>query len=625
MSRRQLPRGTAAQLNAATFLPGEIAVDTTNDELRYDGDGSTVGGIALARKDGTNLTAGPASVTATGGSTANTLAARFGWELHLQDFGVAVPDNSTDATTTANAANTAGGRIFVPITSAGSVYATSHDDPTQDLLNAVWLGPGRIEINGYAQAPFRSIISSEQTAPASDDRYRFFNEGFAKANRASFMGVYGSSVTPSAASYTNFPQLAYDVLVYDNTAGFNASTSSHTSGRSGIFSSFNRLYHGGQGDLVARHVYMEGYSARASATHWLANPALVVDNGNLGISASGGAGTYMNHSEFTYSDNGHRAAVIDRVRNYDRDSNTTTLGEVWLHDRPQSVGTYDGDCVYSVAGKWKRGLDFTPTTLDSDKAAIILKASDRIYFGGVSAADSSGAQWFCTTLGSAYLYGTDADIRSSVAGTNSASLVTVGGTQTLTNKTLTSPTITTPTLTVLDNALTIQDNSDPTKQAQFQASGITAGQTRTLTIPDASTTIVGTDASQVLSNKTNINGLQVLWRITAADMNSTSDQAFTKMGTFTNWYPVQIVTSDSTGALATAAGGIYTATAKGGIAVVAAAQTYSGITGANQGNAVTVAAAGRSTLSASALYLSLTTGEGAARTLTFYVIGIPLT
>ena len=39
MSRRQLPRATAAQLDAATFLPGEIAVDTTNDELRYDGDG----------------------------------------------------------------------------------------------------------------------------------------------------------------------------------------------------------------------------------------------------------------------------------------------------------------------------------------------------------------------------------------------------------------------------------------------------------------------------------------------------------------------------------------------------------------------------------------------------------
>ncbi len=76
-------------------------------------------------------------------------------------------------------------------------------------------------------------------------------------------------------------------------------------------------------------------------------------------------------------------------------------------------------------------------------------------------------------------------------------LVSADSTQTLTNKTLT-----TPTLTVLDSALTIQDNSDPTKQAQFQASGITAGQTRTYTLPDASTTVVGTDATQTLTNKT---------------------------------------------------------------------------------------------------------------------------
>ena len=615
MSRRQLPRAAAATLDAATFLPGEIAVDTTNDELRYDGDGSTVGGIPVARKDGAN-----ASATATGGSTANTLANRFGWQLHLQDFGAAVPNNSTDATTTINAANTAGGRIVVPITSAGSIYATSHDDPTQDLLNAVWLGPGRIEINGYAQAPFRSIISAEQTAPASDDRYRFFNEGFPKANRASFMGVYGSSVTPSAGSYTNFPQLAYDVLIYDNTAGFNASTSSHTSGRSGIFASFNRLYHGGQGDLVARHVYLEGYSARASATHWLANPALVVDNGNLGISASGGAGTYMNHSEFTYSDNGYRAAVIDRVRNYDRDSNTTTLGEVWMHDRPQSTGTYDADCVYSVAGKWKRGLDFTPTVLDADKAAIILKAADRIYFGGVSAADSSGAQWFATTLNSAYLYGTATDIRSSVAGTDAASLVTVGGTQTLTNKTLT-----TPAITVLDNALTIQDNSDPTKQVKFEASGVTTATTRTLTVPDASTTLVGTDATQVLTNKTYFGAQAPLWRITAADMNTTSDQAFTKLASFTNWLFTGAVTVDSSGAITTAVGGIYTAASKGGIAIVAASQGYNTITGASQGNGLTIANAGRATMTTGNLYLSLSTPEGSARTLTFYVFGIPLT
>lgn len=56
---------------------------------------------------------------------------------------------------------------------------------------------------------------------------------------------------------------------------------------------------------------------------------------------------------------------------------------------------------------------------------------------------------------------------------------TNSGTQTLTNKT-----ITTPTLTVLDNAFTLQDNADTSKQTTFQLSGITTSNTRVVTIPD---------------------------------------------------------------------------------------------------------------------------------------------
>jgi hypothetical protein len=55
---------------------------------------------------------------------------------------------------------------------------------------------------------------------------------------------------------------------------------------------------------------------------------------------------------------------------------------------------------------------------------------------------------------------------------------------------------------VRDASFLIVDESDPTKKIAFQASGITTGTTRTLTAPDASTTIVGTDATQTLSNKT---------------------------------------------------------------------------------------------------------------------------
>jgi len=82
-------------------------------------------------------------------------------------------------------------------------------------------------------------------------------------------------------------------------------------------------------------------------------------------------------------------------------------------------------------------------------------------------------------------------------------MVTADFTQTLTNKTLT------------DSTTFFQDDGDNTKKAQFQLSGITTGTTRTFTLPDASTTILGrtgtnaanqlgyfNDANQLTSNST---------------------------------------------------------------------------------------------------------------------------
>jgi hypothetical protein len=60
----------------------------------------------------------------------------------------------------------------------------------------------------------------------------------------------------------------------------------------------------------------------------------------------------------------------------------------------------------------------------------------------------------------------------------------------------------TTTVTVKDTNFTIQDDVDTTKQIMFQLSGIATGTTRTLTLPDASTTLVGHDATQTLTNKT---------------------------------------------------------------------------------------------------------------------------
>lgn len=53
-----------------------------------------------------------------------------------------------------------------------------------------------------------------------------------------------------------------------------------------------------------------------------------------------------------------------------------------------------------------------------------------------------------------------------------------------------------------DSTFSLFDEGDATKLLKFQLSGITTGNTRTLTVPDASTTLVGTDTTQTLTNKT---------------------------------------------------------------------------------------------------------------------------
>lgn len=80
----------------------------------------------------------------------------------------------------------------------------------------------------------------------------------------------------------------------------------------------------------------------------------------------------------------------------------------------------------------------------------------------------------------------------------SVSTFTPTSTDTLQNKTIDN----TNSATLKDTLFTLQDDGDTTKQLRLQLSGITTGTTRTLTVPDANTTIVGTDTTQTLTNKT---------------------------------------------------------------------------------------------------------------------------
>ena len=63
-------------------------------------------------------------------------------------------------------------------------------------------------------------------------------------------------------------------------------------------------------------------------------------------------------------------------------------------------------------------------------------------------------------------------------------------------------TSTLPAFTATDSDFLVQDNADNSRKFRFEASGISPSTTRVFTMPDANTTLVGTDTAQTLTNKT---------------------------------------------------------------------------------------------------------------------------
>jgi len=115
---------------------------------------------------------------------------------------------------------------------------------------------------------------------------------------------------------------------------------------------------------------------------------------------------------------------------------------------------------------------------------------------------------------------------------------------------------------------------------------------------------------------------QLLFVGRGLNLQSTEDQALTKMFSGSAYIPTRILAVRKTGGVTVAcAGGIYTAAAKGGTDIVAAGQSYAAVTGTLGFIAATIEAL-TVAFTENPLYLSLTTGSTGACTADVFVFGV---
>ncbi|MES3022744.1 MAG: hypothetical protein V4857_14285 [Pseudomonadota bacterium] len=117
-------------------------------------------------------------------------------------------------------------------------------------------------------------------------------------------------------------------------------------------------------------------------------------------------------------------------------------------------------------------------------------------------------------------------------------------------------------------------------------------------------------------------GFVKLFELRAANLDITTDQVFTRVGSFTRYRVTQIEAISKSGAATLAAGGIYSEAAKGGTAIVAAAQAWSALSTLDRVLGLTLVAL-PSALQATP-FLSLTVAAGVAGTADVLVFGVIL-
>lgn len=389
MSRLKVPYGTTAQLTTAVVQEREVVFDTTLDRLAY-GDGSAAAGVPVAKLSEvqtlpTGSDASAAEVTATGSTEGRSLADRFADCVNVLDYGAVMDGVTSDRAALSNAAVAAAGKklMVIPAGSAASLYLPSSLAVSCPVF---LMGPELVSQN---------LFSSEIIAGFSDKNW------FNRADRGS------SSYSSTPTTYTVIDDLAGVYQIFNNAAGYQQNITTDSGGRTMVPANYVVATHSGYGDLngwfgaisVSKHA--QGDSVSGS---WTGRNSATIVGGHTGA-ATDKVNVYA--MEYVLDDNNFDdVAALGLIISFSRQG-TQTVGyrTPWLGVRlQQSDATETCDAAYQMAGLWRVGLDCTPATFDSAKAAVAIKQGDRIYTR--AEASTAATNWFAgdaNSLGAAWV------------------------------------------------------------------------------------------------------------------------------------------------------------------------------------------------------------------------------
>jgi hypothetical protein len=268
----------------------------------------------------------------------------------------------------------------------------------------------RLGLDGSGQAVkeasrpfFNTVSAAPSTLGSHGSILTAFDGDLSKVAFAVKHMVTGTATLSQPTSgYVYTPEATPHYTYLFNSSGWNDGTADNV-GRTAATAYRTNVYQAGQGDCMAYNAAAYVTGTRSGSTKFLANPAASLFTGNI----TGGAdGVYLNPYETAANDGGFDVACFGAVYNLTRTIATGAKSVIWGGTRYQSLGAAAVDNIISATGKFNVGIDFAMAGLDfgTNKAAIALKAGQRIYLNNTAVASgSTDADWKSTTFGNTYL------------------------------------------------------------------------------------------------------------------------------------------------------------------------------------------------------------------------------